>query len=538
MKKIIECVPNFSEGRNSDTIEAIAKAIRETEGCTLLDVDPGASTNRTVYTFVGDEKSVVQGAFNAAKVAFELIDMRKHHGSHPRMGAMDVCPFIPVANASMEDCVTCSKQFAKLVSEALNIPLYLYEFSQDQVYRKKLPAIREGEYEGISQRITQAKWKPDYGPAKFNPKWGATVTGARTFLIAYNVNILGTKEQAFRIALSIRENGRNDGQPGLLKECKAIGWYVDEYNMAQVSINLNDYNVTAIHDAFEACKMEAAKINVAVAGSELVGLVPKEALLQAADYYIHRDNLMIPEESQQIKLVIDRLGLNSVAPFDPQKRIIEFLVEDKSAHPLANLSLANFIRSVADRTSAPGGGSVSAVMAAMGVGLGSMVAKLTYGVRKFEDVDKPIRKIVPSLHNISKELIPMIDADTNAFNNYINAVRLPKNTPEEISKREEAMQLGLQEAIRIPLRVMRLANQAWECMIDVARYGNLASRSDIEVGAKALEAGIWGAYKNVEINMNDIADEAFKTGTLQEADLLLQTAQVSLKAVLNELKMR
>lgn len=538
MKKIIECVPNFSEGRNEKTIELIADAIRKTIGCTLLDVDPGKSTNRTVYTFVGDENSVVEGALNAARVAFQHIDMRTHQGSHPRMGAMDVCPFIPVANATMDDCVECSKQFAAKASSELGIPLYLYEFSQDQDYRKKLPLIREGEYEALPNRIKLDKWKPDYGSQEFIPSWGATVTGARTFLIAYNVNILGTKEQAFRIAFNIRENGRNDGKPGLLKECKAIGWHVEEYNMAQISINLNDYHVTAIHEAFETCKTEAAKMNVAVAGSELVGLVPKESLLMAAEYYEHQDNLMIADEDQQIKLVIDRLGLNSVSQFDPNKRIIENMVEDPAAYPLGKMPLNQFIKSIAARTSTPGGGSASAAIAAMGVGLGCMVAQLTYGVRKFQDVETHMRNSIPTLHHICHELIPMIDADTDAFNLYVEAIRLPKNTDAEKSIRETAMQDGLMHAIEVPLAVMHMANGAWDAMIDVARYGNIASKSDIEVGAKALEAGIWGAHKNVVINMENIIDEEYQQSTMVEADTLTERAKVSLQAVLNELNMR
>lgn len=538
MKEIIECVPNFSEGRNEKIIEAIAVAIRQTDGCTLLDVDPGKSTNRTVYTFVGNKTAVVEGAFNAARVAKALIDMRQHSGEHPRMGAMDVCPFIPVSNATMDDCVDCSISFAKKASEELDIPIYLYEFSQPTAYRKKLPIIREGEYETLPERIVQEMWKPDYGPAKFVPSWGATVTGARTFLIAYNINILGTKEQAFRIALNIRENGRNDGTPGLLKECKAIGWFVDEYNLAQISINLNDYTVTSIHQAFETCKKEAAQLQVAITGSELVGLVPKAALLDGANFYMQKEHLMIADETQQLKLVVDRLGLNAITPFIPEKRIIEYLVEDKHAHPLANSPLSLFIQQIAARTSAPGGGSVSATMASMGTALACMVAQLTYGVRKFDSVDLQMRECIPVLHELTQALIPMIDADTNAFNDYVEAMRLPKTTELEKNIRDKAMQNGLKKAIEIPLAVMRLSNKAWQAMAEVAKYGNIASRSDIEVGAKALESGIWGAHKNVIINMNDITDMTYKQTVLKEADTLLEHANMHLHNVLNELEKR
>lgn len=524
MKKIIECVPNFSEGRDSRIIDAIANAITQTDGCQLLDVDPGKSTNRTVITFVGDSKSVVQGAVNAAKVAHELIDMRKHQGEHPRMGAMDVCPFIPVANVTMEECVDCAVEFARLVSEELNIPIYLYEEAQSAEYRKKLPQIREGEYEAIADRIIRPEWKPDFGPAKFVPEWGATVTGARSFLIAYNVNLLGTKEQAHRIALDIRDNGRNDGKPGLLKETKAIGWHVDEYNLAQISINLTNYQITGIHTAFEACKSIAASLNTAVVGSELVGLVPLEAMLQSAEYYIQKENLMIVDEAQKINLVVDRMGLNSIVPFIPAKRIIEYLVREEGNEPLADLSVRDFVKSIAARTSAPGGGSASAAVAAIGAGLGCMVAQLTYGVRKFENVENEMRSIIPVLYRVTNQLIPLVDADTNAFNDYVEAMRLPKETDEEKKFRNEAMQNGLKKAIEVPLTTMRIADSAWEMMLEVARFGNIASKSDVEVGAKSLETGIWGAHKNVLINLKDIRDEAYKEKILTAANAILKRA--------------
>jgi glutamate formiminotransferase len=297
-KKIVECVPNFSEGRNENVIEEIAEAIRQTPGCVLLDVDPGKSTNRTVYTFVGEPSAVVQGALNAARVARKLIDMRHHKGEHPRIGALDVCPFVPVANVTMDECVECAKEFARRASEELGIPVYLYEFAQPLEYRKKLSQIREGEYEGLAEKIKKPEWKPDYGPAEFIPEWGATVAGARNFLIAYNVNILGTKEQAHRIALNIREAGRGPNEPGLFKEVRAIGWWVEEYNMAQVSINLTNFKVTPPHIVFEEIKRQAAKLKVGVVGSELVGLIPLEAILMAAEYYIERENLFILDETK------------------------------------------------------------------------------------------------------------------------------------------------------------------------------------------------------------------------------------------------
>jgi glutamate formiminotransferase/formiminotetrahydrofolate cyclodeaminase len=538
MNKLVECVPNFSEGRNQEIIDAISNSIRNTPGCTLLDVDPGKSTNRTVYTFVGTPEAVVEGAINSAKTAYKLIDMTKHTGEHPRMGAMDVCPFVPVANVTMEECVECSKQFGKRISEELGIPIYLYEEAQPIEYRKKLPSIREGEYEAIPNRITKDEWKPDYGPAKFVPNWGATVTGARFFLIAYNVNVLGTKEQAHRIALNIREAGRSEKEPGRLKETKAIGWYVEEYKMSQISINLTNYLVTSPHIAYEECAKDAKELNIAVAGSELVGLIPLEAMIMAAEHFMAKENLFIVGDEQKIKLVIDRLGLNSVSQFVPEKRIIEYLIQDKNNEPLASLSLRGFIESIAARTSAPGGGSASAAIAAFGSGLGCMVAQLTYGVRKFESVDSDMREVIPTLFETVNKLIPMIDADTNAFNDYVEAMRLPKNSPEEISNRNLAMQNGLKKAIEIPLGTMKIGVNCWDSFIHLAKTGNIASKSDMEVGAKSLHTGIWGAYKNVLINMADITDEDYKATTIKFAHQMVNESEIKMNQVLEELDKR
>jgi glutamate formiminotransferase/formiminotetrahydrofolate cyclodeaminase len=301
MTKIIECVPNFSEGKDERIISAIVDAIKNTPGCTVLDVDSGKSTNRTVITFVGNVTSIVDGAFNAAKKAYELIDMRKHKGEHPRMGALDVCPFVPVANVTTEECVECAKQFGKRLGEELGVPVYLYEDAQPLEYRKSLKQIRAGEYEGLEEKLKQPEWKPDFGPATFVPHYGATVTGSRFFLIAYNVNILGTKEQANRIAFDLREQGRGSSQPGKLKSVKGIGWWVEEYNLAQVSMNLDNYTITGIHTAFEEVKRVAKEINVGVLGSEIVGLIPLQSILDVADYYIKQENLFIIEESQKIR---------------------------------------------------------------------------------------------------------------------------------------------------------------------------------------------------------------------------------------------
>ena len=532
MPKIIECVPNFSEGRRKEVIEAIAEAIRATAGCTLLDVDPGRSTNRTVYTFVGSPQAVVEGALAGARVARRQIDMRTHSGEHPRMGALDVCPFVPVANVTMDECVAASREFARRAAEELAIPLFLYEDAAQNPHRKTLPQIREGEYEGLAERLKQPEWKPDYGPDQFDPEWGATVTGARNFLVAYNVNILGTPNQAHRMALNLREAGRGPDEPGRLKAVKGMGWFVDDYNLAQVTVNLTDFRVTPPHVFFEAVKEEAAKLRVGVAGSEIVGLLPLEAMLMAADFYIERENLFIYEEDQKIRLVVDRLGLNTVAPFDPAEKIIEYRVAEAPREPLAGTSLRDFIEQIAARTSAPGGGSASAAMAAMGTALGAMVAKLTYGVRKFEAVDAAMRQAIPPLHEAVQALIPMIDADTQAFGDYMDGVRMPRETEAEQAARHARMQAGLKTAVAVPLKTMQLGDGVWESLCAVARHGNPASASDVEVGAKALEAGIWGAYRNVLINLQDVEDAAFKQATTRTAEDLVRRAHAKCAEVL------
>lgn len=532
MKKIVECVPNFSEGSNQEIIDAIADAIRNTPGCWLLDVDPGKSTNRTVYTFVGDPASVIEGALSSARIARKLIDMRKHKGEHPRMGAMDVCPFVPVANVTMEECVEIAKEFGRRAAEELGIPFFLYEEAATLDYRRKLPQIRKGEYEGMAEKLKDTKWKPDFGPDVFVPEWGATATGARTFLIAYNVNILATHNQAHRIALNLREAGRNDNEPGRLKEVKAMGWFVEEYGMAQISANLTNYYVTPPHIFFEEALKDAKELNIAIAGSELVGLIPLEAMLLAADYYIEKDNLFIIDEPTKIKLVVDRLGLNSITPFNPKEKIIEYIIAEEPNEPLASLSTRKFIEQIAARTSAPGGGSAAAAIAAIGAGLACMVSQLTYGVRKFEHLEAEMRKAIPPLNMAVQNLIPMIDADTNAFNDYMDAIRLPKDTPEQKAERDIAMQNGLKKAIQVPLATMKYGDYAWDSLIETARFGNINSKSDIEVGARALEVGIWGAYKNVLINMPGIKDEDFKKTILAEAEEIVRRAERKMKEAL------
>jgi glutamate formiminotransferase/formiminotetrahydrofolate cyclodeaminase len=524
MRKLVECVPNFSEGRDRRVIDAIAEAIRATPGCTLLDVDPGASTNRTVYTFVGAPEAVVEGALAGAREARARIDMRTQEGEHPRVGAMDVCPFVPVSGVTMDDCAGLANDFGRRLAAELSVPVYLYGHAARADHRRTLQQIRAGEYEGLADRIGTPEWKPDYGPAELVPEWGATCAGARDFLIAYNVNVLGTKEQAHRIALNVREQGRGPGRPGRLEAVRAIGWWVEEYGLAQVSINLEDYRTTPPHVAFEACAEEARALRLAVAGSEIVGLVPLQAVLMAADHYIARENLFILDERQKVRLVVERLGLSSVQPFVPEKRIIEYMIPKGEDEPLASMSVRGFVELLGSRTPAPGGGSASALVAAMGAALGAMVGWMTYGKRKFEAQDAAMRRLIPPLDGAMKDLLPLIDRDTRAFDAYLAAVGMPKDTPEEKAARHAAMQEGLKAAVQVPLEVMRTADRCWDAMAEMAVHGNPASRSDLEVGARALETGIWGAYRNVAINLPGIEDEAFRRATEAEAKALADRA--------------
>ena len=532
MKRLVECVPNFSEGRDRETIEAVAEAIRRAPGCTLLDVDPGRSTNRTVYTFVGGPESVVEGALAGARVARARIDMRTHRGEHARIGALDVCPFVPVSGVTMEDCVRCAREFGRRLADELGVPVYLYEAAAEQDHRRTLRQIRAGEYEGLAERIRRPEWRPDFGPAELVPAWGATVTGARRFLIAYNVNILGTKEQAHRIALDLREHGRGPRAPGRLRAVKATGWWVEEYRMAQVSMNLEDFEVTPPHVAFEEACREARARQVGVAGSELVGLIPLRALLLAADHYIAAEGLFVVDERQKIRLAVDRLGLGTLHGFDPDKRIIEYMVADEAESPLVSASVREFVERVGARTPAPGGGSVSALLAALGAALGTMVGWMTYGKRKFEEKEAAMRQAIPPLHRAMTELVPLVDADTRAFEAYMAARGLPSDTEEQAGHRSAAMEQALERAVEVPLAVLRLGDGCWDAMTEMARHGNVASRSDLEVGARALETGQWGAYRNVLINLPGIADEAFRRATHEEAAAIAGRARQRLQEVL------
>ncbi|KAM9305651.1 formimidoyltransferase-cyclodeaminase [Gastrophryne carolinensis] len=525
MSKLVECVPNFSEGRNKEIIDAVASAISQTEGCRLLDVDPGVSTNRTVYTFVGSPEAVVEGALNAARVAYKMIDMSKHKGEHPRMGALDVCPFIPVRNVTMAECVSCANNFGERLAKELRVPVYLYGEAARQDSRRSLPAVRAGEYEALPTKLKNPEWNPDFGDPVFVPSWGATASGARKFLLAYNINLLTTKELAHRIALNIREGGRGKAEPGRLKKVQAIGWYLEEENMAQVSANLLDYEVTPLHVVYEETRKDAKELNLPIFGSQLVGLVPLQALLMSAEYYIKEENLFLLEEEHKIRLVTNRLGLDSLAPFEPQKRIIEYLVQDHSSRALVTQTLEGFVRSVSARTATPGGGSVSAAVAAMGAALGCMVGQMTYGKRQFESLDGVMRELIPPFHHAVDDLLNMVDADSNAFQSYMAALKLPKSTEQEQQKRFAALQDGLKEAVGVPLSLAMKINTLWKPLQELFKHGNTACRSDIQVAAKALEMGVFGAYFNVLINLREIKDEEFKNQTEKKATELLDEAK-------------
>ncbi|KAA0184531.1 hypothetical protein HAZT_HAZT003331 [Hyalella azteca] len=391
----------------------------------MLDVDPGPSTNRTVYTFVGSPAAIVEAALAAARTAHRLIDMTRHSGSHPRMGALDVCPFIPVCGVTVAECVKVAKEFGRRLAGELDVPVFLYGDAADKGdHRKTMPQIRAGEYESLEKKLQDPQWQPDFGPSAFVPRWGATVTGVRKFLIAYNINLIATKEQAHRIALNLRTQGRGNGEVGRLQNCQAIGWYLEERNMAQISINLTDFDVTPIHVAYEEALKDAAALNVPITGSEIVGLVPLRSLLQAADYYIDREGLFILEEEHKLQLVINRLGLSQLAPFVPKERIIEYCLAEgdpslRSVGPLGRGSVAALVRGVAARTAAPGGGSVAAAVAALGSALGAMVGQLTYGKRQWEEHDAAMRSAIAPLHRAAFELLPAIDNDTIAFSKYM-----------------------------------------------------------------------------------------------------------------------
>lgn len=538
MSRLVECVPNFSEGRDKEVIDAIARSISEMEGVSLLDVDPGASTNRTVYTFVGSPDAVVTAALNAARTAFERIDMSKHSGEHPRCGALDVCPFVPVQNVSMDDCVHCAETFGQKLAEMLQVPVFLYGEAARSEARRSLPAVRAGEYEALREKLLKSEWAPDFGPAHFVPSWGATVTGARKFLIAFNINLLSTKEQAHRIGLDLREQGRGPSQPGLLKKVQAMGWFLDEMNLAQLSTNILDFEETPLHRVFEETCSKAQELKLPVVGSQVVGLLPLQAVLDTADFYIKRDKLFIIEEEHKVRLVISKLGLDSLGPFKPKERIIEYMVSSHDASGLSSLPLRDFVLQVGARSAAPGGGSVSAAIAALGAALGCMVGQMTFGKRQFEGLDGVMRRLIPPFHRSMKLFTEMIDQDASAFNLYMAALKMPKNTAEEKNRREQQMQAGLQSAVLVPLSLAQKVSELWTPLKELCETGNISCQSDAQVAVKALETAVFGAHYNVLINLRDVTDQSFREKTEREASALLRDAQENAAACLRACEQR
>ena len=541
MKPIIECVPNFSEGRNRAVIDQITQTIADTEGVSLLNVDPGAATNRTVVTFTGDPDSVIEAAFRGIKKAAELIDMSKHKGEHPRMGATDVCPLIPISGISMEETARYAEKLAERVGRELNIPVYLYEAAAKKPDRQNLATIRAGEYEGFFQKINDPEWKPDYGPAIMNVQSGATVIGARDFLVAYNVNLNTTSERrANSVAFDVREAGRvmkkgetilrdEKGealrQPGKLKSVKGIGWFIEEYGIAQVSMNLTNLKVTSLHEAFEACCESATHRGMRVTGSELVGLVPKDVMLEAGRYFLKKQGRSTGvSEKELIFMAIKSMGLDELAPFDPMERIIEYKMKANRQNLLVQKTLIDFADTTASESPAPGGGSVSAYVGALGVALGTMVANLSAGKKGWEKQTAYFSDWADKGQAIKDKLIYLVDEDTNAFNAIITAVRMPKATDEEKEQRKIAMREATRYAIQIPLEVMKTAFEAFELVEAMVEKGNVNSISDAGVGGLCLKTAIYGAYLNVKINCAGFDDEAFVASVTQQADQLLQEA--------------
>ena len=543
--QLIECVPNFSEGVNLDIIRQITDEIESVEGVKLLNVDPGKATNRTVVTFVGEPAKVVDAAFLAIKKAGELIDMSKHKGEHPRMGATDVCPLIPIANISMEETAGYAQQLAKRVGEELQIPAYLYEYAQADKSRSNLSVIRAGEYEGFFKKIKQPEWKPDFGPAEFDAKRGGTVIGARDFLIAYNVNLNTTStRRANSIAFDVREagrvlregdpingkiitdeNGKPKSVPGSLKSVKAIGWYIEEYGIAQISMNLTNIEITPLHIAFnEVCK-KADERGMRVTGSELVGLVPLKAMLDAGKYFLLKQQRSVGvSEKELVRIAIKSMGLSELAPFNPEERIIEYLLKDKASSRLASMSLIDFADETASESPAPGGGSIAAYLGALGAALGTMVANLSSHKKGWDDRWKEFSDWAEKGQQYKDELVKLVDLDTAAFNKIMEAFALPKGTAEEKAARDQAIQDATKYAIEIPFKVMKAAYGSMSVIKAMAETGNPNSISDAGVAALCARSAVLGAFMNVKINAAGYKDKSFTDAVIAEGSKIEQEA--------------
>jgi len=546
MKQLIECVPNFSEGRDPAVIKLITDAIESVEGVKLLDVDPGAATNRTVVTFVGEPKAVTEAAFQAIRKACEVIDMSKHTGEHPRMGATDVCPLIPIANISMEETAEWARRLGERVGRELDLPIYLYEAAASRPERQNLAVIRAGEYEGLPEKMVHPDWKPDFGPAKFNAKSGATVIGARDFLIAYNLNLNTTSvRRANAVAFDVRENGRvlNDPdtgkpmkdasgeplrKPGTLKGVKAIGWYIEEYGIAQISMNITDIRATPLHLAFEECRQSADHRGMRVTGSELVGLVPLGVMLDAGRYFLKKQQRSVGvSEAELLKIAVKSMGLDELAPFDLQQKIIEYNLEKgnlANAKKLVNKDLVAFANETASESPAPGGGSISAYIGALGASLATMVANLSSHKRGWDDRWEEFSEAAERGQKIKDALLRAVDEDTDAFNLIMTAFGLPNTTPEEKTVRKAAIQAGTRVAIEVPFKVMQLAFESFPLIKQMVETGNPNSVTDAGVGALCARAAVRGAYMNIQVNTSGLNDKEYAAQVLAEGKKMAEAA--------------
>jgi len=543
--KIIECVPNFSEGRDQQTLDQITNTIKSVEGVTLLDVDPGKATNRTVVTIVGAPDQVIEAAYQAIKKASEVIDMSKHKGEHPRMGATDVCPLIPIANVTMEEAAEYAHKLAKRVGESLNIPVYMYESAATKPERKNLATVRGGEYEGLADKQAKPEWKPDYGPAAFNAKSGATAIGARDFLVAYNVNLNTTSvRRANSVAFDVREKGRlkrkdgkitgqvltdNDGnplrQPGTCEAVKAIGWYIEEFGLAQISMNLTNINITPLHIAFDEVRKSANKHGMRVTGSELVGMVPLKVLLDAGRYFLKQQRRSTGvSEAEIIRIAVKSLGLDELYAFDPRKKIIEYSMQDAGLSPLIAMDLREFADETASESPAPGGGSISAYVGALGVSLATMVANLSSHKRSWDARWEEFSEWAAKGQQLKDELLLLVDEDTNSFNAIMTAFRLPKGSEAEKTARSKAIQEATKYAIDVPFKVMEKTIATFEIIQAMAETGNPNSVTDAGVGALCARAAVHGAFLNVKINTADLDDKAFVASVLEKGQALTEEA--------------
>ena len=552
MNQIIECVPNFSEGRNQEVINEISQSISNTKGVYLLNVDPGQATNRTVMTFVGDPESVISAAFNAIKVASDRIDMSRHKGEHPRFGATDVCPLIPVSNITFEELIPYAEKLAKMVSKNLNIPIYLYEYAAKKDKRKNLASIRSGEYEGLRDKIDSAEWKPDYGN-KFNKKSGATAIGVRDFLIAYNIN-LNTKSTrlANAIAFDVREKGRvkrkghsvigeivydKNGNPetiaGSLKHVKAIGWYIDDFGISQISMNLTNITETPIHTVFEEVVKKANSRGASVTGSELVGLIPLKSMVDAGKYFLAKQNrsIGIPEEDI-IKIAVESLGLNQVKDFNPEKNIIEYYLDKiiNNKNNLIDLSVKSFSDEVSRETPAPGGGSVSAYVGSLGASLAGMVANLTCNTRGWEDKVQDFSILASEINTKREKLISLVDKDANSFSAIMEAYKLPNDTKGNKDLRAKAINEATLYAAQVPLDIMIESFNCYDIIEELAKNGNQNSISDSGVACLCVYTSVYGAFLNVKINLKDV--EGGKK-LFNKAEKILSDSEVRKEKILN-----